>query len=164
MSEIISGFNVKVYGVEEVEAMLSRGMAAAEHFEPAMHRIALDIMDVMDKNFESQGRRGGGSWRQLTARWLEWKMEAGYDPRILHMTGALRRSMSIYEDENQEINIDDNSVEVRSTLPYAAAHQFGTNRIPARPYLEFVEGDPRRWASQCERYLISAMAGYSWLA
>jgi len=160
MSEVIEGFGVKVYGIEETRAMLNRGIAAIDHFEPALDRVASDIMDVMDKNFEAQGRRGGGSWQQLSSRWLEWKMENGFDARILHMTHALRRSMTIYQDENQEIHIDDDSVEVRSTLPYAAAHQFGTNRIPARPYMEFVDGDARRFAATCERYLIGAMAGF----
>src|SRR5262245_49475951 len=135
------GFDIKIYGITETRAMLRRGMAAAEFMEPALERVAIDMMDVVQRNFESQGRRGGGSWKRLDPKWEARKIEAGLDPRILIARGALMDSVTRWGAPNQDLRIDNDSIELRSELDYAAAQQFGTGRIPARPYLDFVGGD-----------------------
>ena len=47
--------------------------------------------------------------------------------KILQDTGELRRSI--------HFRADNNGVIIGSKLKYAATHQFGRGKIPARPYL-----------------------------
>lgn len=62
-------------------------------------------------------------------RWKPWSASyAATNPRgtILHQTGNLLKSI--------QSRFSDGLVVVSSSMPYAATHQFGSGRTPARPF------------------------------
>lgn len=141
---------VKAMGYKVVATKFERMGVAAIHAKPAMETSAGEMMRIMRLNFDSQGRRGGGSWRADTVEWLSRKVKAGLDPRIGHATKALRDSMSIPGAAHQILAITDTSVNLGSSLSYAGY----MNRD--RPFAKFTEGDRMRLRGIIRDYLMAA--------
>jgi phage virion morphogenesis protein len=112
---------------------------------PAFEDIADYIMDITRAQFESQGRRAGGSWKQLTQKWLKFKLSRSYDPRILHLSHRLRDSVTFKGAAGQILEIGATELNFGSNLAWAKVHQYGypPRNIPARPFLKFRETDRR---------------------
>jgi phage gpG-like protein len=105
---------------ERVVAHKFRKMGeAAWRAQPAMAKIALYLMEVERRIFESQGRRGGGSWKEDTQAWSARKLKAGMDPRINIARGHLMKSMSEPEAPHQILHVGYRQVILGSDLPYA---------------------------------------------
>jgi phage gpG-like protein len=151
--------NVKIFGVEEVSEELHRGMVAVDNMTVVLDKVADDMMQVIARTFSGQGRRGGGSWQFLTENWLKTKERHNWDPRILFAQHWLVKSMTERGDDDQVLSVDDKSIRLDSSLPYAEIHQTGGEHIPARPYIDFLESDVSRWADMCETYIYAAMGG-----
>jgi phage gpG-like protein len=152
-------FTVKVFGVKETLDMLRGGMTAVKRAKPALELVADDLLHAIEMNFEGQGRRGGGSWKQLSPSWAARKNELDLDPRILHATEALRDSMTVRGDPAMDLRITNRSITLDSRLPYARVQDEGggKSKLPARPYADFTEGDVNRWSRIIEEYLIRSM-------
>jgi len=151
--------SVKIFGADEVNQMLLNGMRAANNMKPALELVADDLMEVIDINFGSQGRRGGGSWKQLDPYTVERKLHEGELPLILIATSALRDSMTLRGDPNMDLRVSRTEVSLASKLPYANVQDKGGGRsdLPARPFATFLDSDVRHWARLCEDYLMGAM-------
>jgi phage gpG-like protein len=65
-------------------------------------------------------------WKKLTPRYADWKTKKYPGESILRATGAMQEASYILTRGNQFL--------VRST-PYGAYHQFGTNKMTARPWM-----------------------------
>lgn len=143
-------FIVRAMGAKQVATKFERMGIAAVTARPAMETIADMMMRIIGIIFESQGRRGGGSWRRDSVEWLMRKQRLNLDPRIGHATGALRRSMSIRAAEHQILHVDDKMVNLSSDLPYAATQQRN------RPFVKFTQRDRYAMRSVVRDYLIGA--------
>lgn len=152
-------FTVKVVGLKEAFQMIRGGKLAVSNMKPAMELVADDLLLAIEQNFESQGRRGGGSWKPDSTEWANRKAAAGLDPRILHATEALRDSMTVRGDPAMDLHITNKQIRLDSFLEYAAVQQYGGGRskLPARPYARFTQHDVDDWAHIVEEYLIKAM-------
>jgi phage gpG-like protein len=128
-------FFIEIVGDKVVEYNLRRMGRAAIRARPAMRKIAEMLLVIEGKIFEGQGRRGGGSWAQLTEEWLMKKIRMGLDPRINIATGALMKSMSEPEAPHQLLHIGDTRVLLGSSLPYAETAE------RHRPYSRLTQGD-----------------------
>lgn len=146
-------FFVEAMGIRQVETRFERMGAAAVSAEPAMELVLKDLYRIFDATFQSEGRRGGGSWAQDTDAWLKRKIGMGLDPRIGHATLALRDSMSKPDDPNQEVEISANFVRLASTLPYAATEQ------RHRPFVKLTRTDRERLRLIIRDYLAAAWKG-----
>lgn len=78
---------------------------------------------------ETEGSPDGKPWQELAEKTKRYyaKKFPGLRKSILNLTGGLQDSI--------ESQVDDWSVLVGATKVYAATHQFGRGKIPARPYL-----------------------------
>jgi len=121
--------------------------------EPAMQKVADEMMHAIAANFQSQGRRSGGSWKKDTSKWAEQKVKRGLDPRIGHATLALRISMTVRDSDHQRLYVDHNTVALGSDLPYAESAQ------RHRPFVKFTRGDKTKFKLIIQRYLIAAWNG-----
>jgi phage gpG-like protein len=148
---------VKIFGVTEAEHMFERGAIRASHMRPVMEDIADDMMSVFGRVFDSQGRRGGGSWAGLKPDTIRQKVKAHEPLWILIQTGALRASVTERDAPFQMLRVTNNSINIGSYLPYARAHQEGNEHVPARPYLRFTHYDAERWAGMCTTAIVRAM-------
>src|SRR4051812_23724002 len=82
--------------------------------------------------FEAKRRLGHHQpeWAPLTQRTKEDRIRLGYDDeRTLVRTGGLRDSIGV------QIDAAGLEAHIGSDLPAAEAHEMGTERIPARPFL-----------------------------
>lgn len=99
-----------------------------ELLAPALPVVAAAI----ERNFDEEGRPV--RWAPLSARYAAWKARRfGAGLRILERSGALRRSIST--------RLEGGALVASTAVPYAAFHQYGTRRLPARPFLTLTETD-----------------------
>ena len=104
------------------ETRFRRMGVATLNAEPGLMAAAEYMRVLIGKTFQSQGRRAGGSWKQLTPWWYEHKQtlpEYGGDPRIGFFTGALYDSFTRDDADGSILDIGPNFVNVGSDLPYA---------------------------------------------
>lgn len=150
---------VELQGDQLLRRKLLRGAEAAENMKPALWEVREDLFRIIRTNFESQGRRGGGSWKQLDPKTAAAKERRGQDPRILFGTHKLFNSLTRRGDRNMRSAVTKDRFYLRSTLPYVETHEYGDEErgIPARPFLHVLPSDRVRWVKTCERYLMEAM-------
>lgn len=153
----IKYLDVRIFGDEEVMEELAQGMQATVNMTPALDDVADDMMMVIFETFQAQGRRGGGSWAQLSDHWAKHKAKKGWDPRILFAQHPLYRSWTIRGDENQDLHVGKTHIRLDSKLDYAEVHQFGGGHVPRRPYINFRPRDVAKWVDICEDHIYKAM-------
>ena len=149
-------FSVVIFGEEKVAAKFDRMAKDMEDARPAFEKVAEYLMEITETQFDSQGRRGGGSWKFLTPAWLRYKQLKGYDTRILHKFGILRRSVTRQHAEGQVLHIKKEEIEFGSELEYAARHQFGYAQTPARPYLKILRSDEKKITDIVAKHIMRA--------
>lgn len=155
------GYSIEIQGVKQVQEKLDRGAAAARNMKPALWLVREDMFRINKIQFESQGHRGGGSWKALDEKYLARKEREGRDPRILFSKRNLFRSFTQRGSRYMRSAVTNDLIYLSSTLPYADTHQYGdaSRGIPARPYIRILPGDRQRWVKICFRYLQEAMRG-----
>jgi phage gpG-like protein len=144
------------FGDIEREAIRMHGGAlAARDTAKPMSLIAFSMLEAEKAVFRSQGRRGGGSWKQLKD---DTKRKKGMS-KILYTSGAnegyssigdnaLFRSVTELGAPYQVLHISDTIIEFGTDRPYAGAHEFGSKRrpdLPKRPFIRFTPYDINRW-------------------
>lgn len=125
-------------GLRRVQVALER--AGTELLDLGKHVFPklLPLIEVeTEKAFDDEGG-ASGSWAPLSVSYAAWK-EAHYPGQpTLVRTGALRSGLTDGASSNavREVSSDSLTFGTRG-IPYATAHQTGTGRMPARPYLDF---------------------------
>lgn len=132
--------------IDKFEAM---GIAASDA-QPVMTEIAGMMMVALGKNFEAQGRRGGGSWKRLSAEWLGRKQRLGLDTRIGFATGALVHSLTTPGGAGNILEVGPTFARVGSDLPYAEVMQ------RHRPFAYMSAGDRLEMRLAVRKYLVDA--------
>jgi phage gpG-like protein len=106
-------------GGEEIYRKAMRTSVAAAALRPALEKIGKILRSASEQTFKSQGRRGGGSWKNLKPASVRRKMREGQDPRIMFATGALFRSMTTRRSSRNIELIEGAKITVGSSLPYS---------------------------------------------
>jgi len=144
---------------------------AAKEAEPTYLRMALlEIAQNMrlaeDALFRSQGRRGGGSWKQLKDDTVQKKGMS----KIMFTEGSRAGysdlgNNTLYLSLTQEgapysvLNIVGYDLEFGTDRPYAELHQTGKGGMPKREIMRFTPFDRRRWNNILNRHLMRPWAG-----
>lgn len=149
---------IRQQGVKRVETRFNRMGAAAADARPALSRVADYIFRMEAALFRSQGRRGGGSWRQVTEEWMDRKMKNPQtaDARILHGSGLLRRAASVRGAAHQTLEIDRDRLNYGVNLPYARAHLEGRGHMPRRPWIKVTKRDRQAMAKMVQDHLMAS--------
>lgn len=127
-------FFFEAMGVTQASKRFERMGAAAINLSPAWVDILSLFFEIETATFESQGRRGGGSWKRDSPEWLARKLRKGLDPRINHATLALRRSMTEPGAPGQVIDIQPGYLKFGSSLPEAEPSQRERPFIKITPF------------------------------
>jgi hypothetical protein len=123
---------VELLGDRVIERKLRHVAATRANMRLILRGPVADVIfEIEAQIFQGQGRRGGGSWKQLTPAWLNRKIENGLDPRIGHATLALRRAFTVREAEHQRLVATSQSLTISSSLPQAVPQQ------RERPFVDF---------------------------
>ena len=113
--------------------------------------VAALMLDYVRRQFASGGGAGGTPWIPLRPGTLRQKASLGYPPDPLIRTGALAGSWSV------NIAGDGTSGELASDSALAAYHQYGTDRLPARPMAPDGDTTASLVRSVFERHVRGAM-------
>lgn len=127
------------FGLDAKKAALSRP-------EKALQAGGLVIVSLAHRAFSEPSLRPEG-WRPLSSSTLQRRKQEGRGSAILMKTGELSRSPRIGQVTS--------SVTVVSDRKYAAYHQLGTKRMPARPFFPFMaDGRPTARAKEFVRLAV----------
>lgn len=150
-------FTFEISGDKLIEREILRVGAHARDARPAFAVIADFMMGETRRQFDSQGAYASGGWKPLKPATVRAKARRGLDPRILHATGALRRSLTRRGDTNQLLELRPDEMRFGSRLVYAAAHQRPrpTSPLPQRRPLEFTERAKRQIIRTLQRWIVT---------
>jgi len=89
---------------------------------------------ILSLLFKSEGRYLGVSWEPLNPKYHAYKIKKGYSEKILHRTTTLRRSFT-YKLGPGYVEIGTNVKDDRTGEPYPVFLEYGTAKMPARPFM-----------------------------
>jgi len=116
-------FTFEALGIQMATRRFNRLGAAAIDLAPAWADMLEFFFWIEDATFQSQGRRGGGSWAEDSEAWQAQKAREGLDPRINFATWALYDSVTLLNAPGQVVEITPQSLRFGSSLPQAAPSQ-----------------------------------------
>lgn len=136
----------------KVAEVLDQGGVAAVELEAPLSEIVVDMYRVEKAIFSSQGRRGGGSWKQLKPEVAKRKGST----KILRDTDALYDSLTRADAPYQILDVGISSITFGTDRPAAGVHQSGSPKagIPARPFIKFLPTDVSKWTTILTKHLM----------
>lgn len=136
---------------QRVAEMFALAGQAAISMEAPIAEITADLFRIEEAQFSSQGRRGGGSWKQLADSTVRRKGSS----KILRDTDELYHSLTELDAPGQILEVSGSGIVFGTDRPWAAVHQHGSANahIPARPFLRILPGDVNRWTQIILRHL-----------
>lgn len=114
---------MKVLGETQINRRMLRWAARASDNAPAFEEIMTYLEGVEEKQFDSEGASSGNPWAPLKEATRTYKEQHNLDPRILHATLALRRSLVEHSDEEAIRIITPTMMVFGTTVPYGIIHQ-----------------------------------------
>ncbi len=149
-----NGFGIKI-------APLEGNRTVATKFE-GISRRAADMSPAMAENVAAfhaiESRRWmTADWAPLSQATMDRKADGGWPDDPLVRTHTLRGSLTGHGGDSTVISRT--FWEVASDVPYAAFHQYGTEHMPARPIIDFTEGDVAIFAEIILGWLIEGTFG-----
>lgn len=111
---------------DQISPRLQRGLKKMKNKRPVLEAAGAAVEGISVRAFRDESLRAS-EWEPLTEATLAAKGSSG---NLLIESGALVHSLRHVVGSNQ--------VEIGSDRPYAAAHQFGYEAIPARPFMPIV--------------------------
>lgn len=140
--------------IEKLEQKFVAGAEQAINTVGVIEEIKTDLFRIEEAVFSSQGRRGGGSWKQLKEDTIRRK--SGSTKILQGLTGALKRSVTEPDAPYQILQITNQELYFGTDRPGAAAHQFGYSPqgIPRRPFIRILPTDINRWTGLVVSHLM----------
>ena len=108
---------------QQVQAALNELRQRTQHLQPAFNSIGVEIQRHVMDCFEQEKSPDGINWAALSPATLR---KRGQNAKKLHDTGAMYASLGH--------NATNSHVEITIGQNYAQFHQFGTSKMPARPF------------------------------
>lgn len=134
------------------EARLKALVSKAENLSDVFREFAEGFHKFQERQFASGGAEIGG-WAPLAPATVEAKLRKGYPSDILVRTGVLLRSLVSGEAPYSVEEIEPKDMWVGTSVPYAAFHQTGTRKMPARPLIAITEALLDEWAGLVAKHM-----------
>jgi len=99
-----------------------------------LNRLGLEGVSILNLIFKSEGAYGGIEWKPLNRKYHRYKIKKGFSEKKLHKTTTLSRSFTYTAAENSVII--GTKVKSEKGFPYPKALEYGTKKMPARPFME----------------------------
>lgn len=147
--------SITVTGEEKVARRIMRVGDRGYDMRPVLELISDDWDRIADDQFETEGRRGGRRWHGLSDARIKQKAAKNLDPRILHATLVLRRSMTKRGAKGSIRRIGPHDLLRGTSIFYAQYHHEGTARLPIRPIYVFKHSDRAAWHDVMTDFVIS---------
>lgn len=123
------------YEGREAETLLAQLRQNSETIGAVSSDIAAYLRSIVEQGFEKQGRLT--KWPPLSERYKQWKVKKkGTADPMLEFTGRLKQAINT----SQRTGMKGFTVKIVSGVKYGVYHQIGTTKMPARPFMEYDEG------------------------
>jgi phage gpG-like protein len=153
----VTQLTINVEGVAQVAADLEEMVARAHDARPAFHHIGDRLALSEREHFASEGASTGAGFSPLSPPYAAFKLRAVGPQPILRFSGRLEDTLT-----RRPFAVDEETA-VSGTwgtnVPYAAFHQRGTSRMPARPPLRVSGKELARWAGVIARWITAGHTG-----
>lgn len=116
---------------------------------PVFDSVVGDLQDHHADQFDSLGGRFGPGWPPLAASTRARKR----GPQMMVESGALRASLTSRFGRGAVRKVTPFGVTFGTTIPYAAAHQYGTYSLPVRQVVDEGGGLLSSVKNAIERYI-----------
>lgn len=128
----------------------------AGDMRPAFDEVHDLFLDVESRQFASQGGAYSGGWRPLAPATKARKARLNLDPRILHETLRLRKSLTNKTHTDHIYRSSADEMFVGTKVPYAGPHQNpkSSNPLPRRRPIEFSDAIRRDIIKILQRHLV----------
>jgi phage gpG-like protein len=147
-------FTFEAYGEKLIARRIERLAGRAVAARPAFQAIGSTLRGYETRLFDSQGTSGGATWEPLKESTIRQKARSGLDPRVLHATTRLRRSLTEEHHPDHVERATDDSLSFGSRVPYAGRHQRGRG-VPRRRPLQYTEAQKRYLLKKLQRYVLT---------
>ncbi len=94
----------------------------------SLERIGAYGVSKLSKGFQTEGRSLGVEWKPVKESYLKQKIKKGFSEKTLHRTTTLAQSFHSKATDTQ--------VQIGTPVPYSIYHEYGTKRMPARPFMK----------------------------
>lgn len=141
--------------VERTRVDFLRYASNAADMTPAMQAIGDDLRFLARVQFDSEGavrpssKSVAGAWKPLSGPYEDWKLRNGYDPRVGHRTGRMRRSYTTKRGRDHVEFAGPEGIVFGSNVPYAGHFN------DKRPILPTTARDAQRWAKLVQLHILS---------
>lgn len=103
------------------------------HLQPVIDQETAVMQQAQQENYAGEGAAFAGGWAPLAPSTLAQKRRQGYPERTLYRTGKLEENVGQAVEQTDDGDFIGATVGIDlSVVPYAAYHQSGTSRMPAR--------------------------------
>lgn len=149
---MVSGFSYSIKNDRELNAALKDAGRRVKDLSRAFREIARDWRKSNKTQFSL---KGSGLYPPLSPKYKAWKKKKTGIRRILVLSGALKRSLTVRGGDNVA-EVEKRSLTFGTKVPYSAVHQFGSAKknIPMRKPL-FIgpeAGSPDQSTGRLERF------------
>lgn len=149
------GIDITVTGERENARRIMRAGERGMDMRPIFHVLSDDWEDIMDEHFETEGARSGRRWRSLSDSRIAQKAAQDLDPRILHATLDLRKSLTSHPVWGSIKQVRPHSLLRGTSIYYAEYHHEGTRRVPQRRVFVFTNRDRAAWHDVMTDFVIN---------
>lgn len=144
-----------IYGDTLVSRKLDRIATDAVKARPAFRAVSDDLRGYERRLFDTRGESGGVPWAPDMPSTRAFKAARGLDPRVLHATKALRRSLTNKSDPMHEEVATDAFLLFGSRVGYGGFHQQGTRKMVRRRPLQLTEPQRRAIVKRLQTYVMT---------
>lgn len=93
-----------------------------------LERASLRTEEKISEVFKTEGRALNVEWSPLKEAYLRWKIKKGFSEKKLHRTTTLAQSFTS--------EVEGLQARVGTPVPYSIYHEYGTKKMPARPFMK----------------------------
>jgi len=148
--------NVDVFGEVQFSRELLRIVDRTTDMRPAWQAVHRSFLGAERRQFATEGGTYSGGWAPLKPTTVASKIAAGLDPRVLHATLRLRRSLTSELSADHVFRMSFDEMFVGSSVPYGVHHQFGTKFMQRRRPVEFNDALRKRWVKIMQSWIMKA--------
>lgn len=140
----VVAFSVEFYVGGEADPGLRRlsvaferaGAEVAQVSKHILPRLSTALEEAAAAQFDGEGVGPSGRWKQLSAKYAQWKARVFPGMPILQRTGALRDGLTNSSSATAIRSISGDSLTYGASVDYGSLHQRGTSKMPARPPID----------------------------
>ena len=114
--------------LDQVQAKLEQLAKKGQNLKPLMAEVANLLQQTTEESFDNQASPDGTPWADLDP-----KTEKRKKGKPLYESGRMQESLSVFSTATSA-GLGFNA-KAQNGYPYPAVHQFGSEHVPARPFL-----------------------------